>query len=166
MLFRTKRQFPTRYSPVRHSPCGAFDLHVLSTPPAFVLSQDQTLRFDTQIENTVINLRLTDTVTCLQITIYEGRLLRLRLRLHQLTISVSAWLRLLQTATCASLLYTSLVQEPLDFLAEFSAPLSAEAPVYTRLLRAAQGFFLGFCQFLWITHLSRMEWAFLSFFLG
>jgi hypothetical protein len=38
---------PTRYSPVRHSnvPEGtfAFDLHVLSTPPAFVLSQDQTL---------------------------------------------------------------------------------------------------------------------------
>jgi hypothetical protein len=34
------------YSPVRHSldPCGsrAFDLHVLGTPPAFILSQDQT----------------------------------------------------------------------------------------------------------------------------
>src|SRR5690606_25771170 len=39
---------PTCYSPVRHSstPEGAFpyDLHVLSTPPAFVLSQDQTLQ--------------------------------------------------------------------------------------------------------------------------
>jgi len=38
----------TCYSPVRHSVQGAstptsFDLHVLSTPPAFVLSQDQTL---------------------------------------------------------------------------------------------------------------------------
>ena len=43
----------TRYSPVRrfplsHSPEGSFksfslDLHVLGTPPAFVLSQDQTL---------------------------------------------------------------------------------------------------------------------------
>src|SRR5271165_636086 len=38
---------PTRYSPVRHCrscprPC---DLHVLSMPPAFALSQDQTLRF-------------------------------------------------------------------------------------------------------------------------
>ena len=33
-----------RYSPVRHSLCcqRAFDLHVLGTPPAFVLSQDQT----------------------------------------------------------------------------------------------------------------------------
>ena len=31
------------YSPLR---AFAFDLHVLSTPPAFVLSQDQTLQFD------------------------------------------------------------------------------------------------------------------------
>jgi hypothetical protein len=32
-------------SPLEHPPKGAFphDLHVLSTPPAFVLSQDQTL---------------------------------------------------------------------------------------------------------------------------
>ena len=47
-------RFPTRYSPVRHSVHGnlppkspfsiaSFDLHVLSTPPAFILSQDQTL---------------------------------------------------------------------------------------------------------------------------
>ena len=41
----------TRYSPVRHSTGNpkipfAFDLHVLSTPPAFVLSQDQTLQFN------------------------------------------------------------------------------------------------------------------------
>jgi hypothetical protein len=43
-LFRTTGQVPTRYSPVRHSPEGAFDLHVLGMPPAFVLSQDQTLR--------------------------------------------------------------------------------------------------------------------------
>ena len=34
------------YAPVRHSPCGAFDLHVLGLPPAFALSQDQTLMFD------------------------------------------------------------------------------------------------------------------------
>ena len=42
-----KGRLLTCYSPVRHSctPEGAlpFDLHVLSTPPAFVLSQDQTL---------------------------------------------------------------------------------------------------------------------------
>ena len=39
----------TCYSPVRHFPSSCpdftFDLHVLSTPPAFVLSQDQTLQF-------------------------------------------------------------------------------------------------------------------------
>ena len=48
-LSPTKGQVPTRYSPVRHSPAaetpGAFDLHVLGMPPAFVLSQDQTLKF-------------------------------------------------------------------------------------------------------------------------
>jgi hypothetical protein len=33
------------YSPVRHWYCYPFDLHVLGTPPAFVLSQDQTLKF-------------------------------------------------------------------------------------------------------------------------
>ena len=48
-------RLPTRYSPVRHwhmrLPAGAFrhicpfDLHVLGTPPAFILSQDQTLMF-------------------------------------------------------------------------------------------------------------------------
>ena len=48
-----KGRLLTRYSPVRHSVISyfirrirnqaSFDLHVLSTPPAFVLSQDQTL---------------------------------------------------------------------------------------------------------------------------
>ena len=44
-LSPTSGHIPTRYSPVRHSPCRACDLHVLSMPPAFTLSQDQTLRF-------------------------------------------------------------------------------------------------------------------------
>jgi hypothetical protein len=44
-LSPTSGHIPTRYSPVRHSPCRACDLHVLSIPPAFALSQDQTLRF-------------------------------------------------------------------------------------------------------------------------
>ena len=48
---RCRGRLLTRYSPVRHSTRSpkkpfAFDLHVLSTPPAFVLSQDQTLQFD------------------------------------------------------------------------------------------------------------------------
>ena len=46
---RPKGRLPTRYSPVRHfthpEEAFSFDLHVLSTPPAFVLSQDQTLQF-------------------------------------------------------------------------------------------------------------------------
>ena len=50
-MFRTTGQVPTRYSPVRHcAPTEAgtpFDLHVLGMPPAFVLSQDQTLRLKT-----------------------------------------------------------------------------------------------------------------------
>ena len=40
----------TRYSPVRHSlnpeRLSSFDLHVLSMPPAFILSQNQTLKFN------------------------------------------------------------------------------------------------------------------------
>ena len=46
-LSHTAGQVPTRYSPVRHSMAEtmAFDLHVLGMPPAFVLSQDQTLMF-------------------------------------------------------------------------------------------------------------------------
>src|SRR5699024_5882014 len=46
---RLMGRLPTCYSPVRHSIGGsklprlAFDLHVLGTPPAFILSQDQTL---------------------------------------------------------------------------------------------------------------------------
>src|SRR5699024_8708453 len=50
---RVKRSLLTCYSPVRHSStpsklgASAFDLHVLSTPPAFILSQDQTLHTKT-----------------------------------------------------------------------------------------------------------------------
>ena len=48
-LFLTLGHIPTRYSAVRRSPPSSkllalpLDLHVLGTPPAFVLSQDQTL---------------------------------------------------------------------------------------------------------------------------
>ena len=47
---KEKDRLLTCYSPVRHSHQGCkhpwipFDLHVLSTPPAFILSQDQTLQ--------------------------------------------------------------------------------------------------------------------------
>ena len=44
---------PTRYSPVRRStrgpkPTFALDLHVLGTPPALILSQDQTLQLNSR----------------------------------------------------------------------------------------------------------------------
>ena len=44
-LSPTRGYVPTCYSAVRHSECKhpACDLHALGTPPAFVLSQDQTL---------------------------------------------------------------------------------------------------------------------------
>ena len=39
------KKVPRYYSPVRHvTLTGTFDLHVLGTPPAFILSQDQTLQ--------------------------------------------------------------------------------------------------------------------------
>ena len=45
-----KGRLLTRYSPVRHSlkseDLSSFDLHVLSMPPAFILSQNQTLEFN------------------------------------------------------------------------------------------------------------------------
>ncbi len=51
---RPKGRLLTCYSPVRrftHPPKGAFslDLHVLGTPPAFVLSQDQTLQLTLRV---------------------------------------------------------------------------------------------------------------------
>ena len=48
-LFLTLGYIPTRYSAVRRSSASSkldplpLDLHVLGTPPAFILSQDQTL---------------------------------------------------------------------------------------------------------------------------
>ena len=54
-----KGRLPMHYSPVCHSTCPpkrafAFDLHVLGTPPAFTLSQDQTLQFDFIVFNLVL----------------------------------------------------------------------------------------------------------------
>jgi hypothetical protein len=50
---RVQGTLPTRYSPVRRfrpewlpTPVSTLDLHVLGAPPAFILSQDQTLRRD------------------------------------------------------------------------------------------------------------------------
>ena len=57
-----KGRLPTCYSPVRHyargKPRAPFDLHVLSTPPAFILSQDQTLMFKVISTRLCVSLRL------------------------------------------------------------------------------------------------------------
>ena len=37
-----------RYPGLSHLPKGSFDLHVLGMPPALVLSQDQTLKFESR----------------------------------------------------------------------------------------------------------------------
>ena len=40
---RPQGKLPMCYSPVCHADKSAFNLHALDTPPAFILSQDQTL---------------------------------------------------------------------------------------------------------------------------
>ena len=78
----------TRYSPVRHSvrgasspkkfrPSASFDLHVLGTPPAFILSQDQTL-----IKSVVLPVFPPSTLACVpnqgKVSRYPSGLLFLR----------------------------------------------------------------------------------------
>ena len=63
----------TRYSPVRRflvnqSPEGSFitvslDLHVLGTPPAFILSQDQTLKLNLRKSTSCDVILLVDVLT-------------------------------------------------------------------------------------------------------
>jgi hypothetical protein len=56
---RVRGRFLTCYSPVRRFPPPegglSLDLHVLGAPPAFVLSQDQTLRRDLKLNSTNAN---------------------------------------------------------------------------------------------------------------
>ena len=67
----TCRQIPTRYSPVRHSSASEdllpFDLHVLSIPPAFNLSQNQTLQFFSIFALTTVLLNSYSLKECLYI---------------------------------------------------------------------------------------------------
>src|SRR5690606_19373243 len=61
-LFLTLGHVPTRYSAVRRSPPSSkldalpLDLHVLGTPPAFILSQDQTLHKNVVFNTTRLNI--------------------------------------------------------------------------------------------------------------
>ena len=63
-------RLPTRYSPVRNSSkkskllSSAFYLHVLGTPPAFVLSQDQTLIKNLIIVRALTHFRLLTIHSC------------------------------------------------------------------------------------------------------
>ena len=49
-----------------------FDLHVLSTPPAFILSQDQTLRKDTSNPHSQIGIRRIGRVLLLTLLSYHS----------------------------------------------------------------------------------------------
>ena len=101
-----KGRFLTRYSPVRHCPLlkldessirrFSFDLHVLSTPPAFVLSQDQTLYKMVSTQsfllllvclNRSLNVKKFSRIVCVSLFSYQGLL---RLSLRQLVYFISS----------------------------------------------------------------------------
>ena len=71
---RLEGRLPTCYSPVRRctrgvAPTFPHDLHVLGTPPAFVLSQDQTLQLKDHASEHCSERRLltTESVTSLEL---------------------------------------------------------------------------------------------------
>ena len=51
---RDTHPFATKVTGASSGP--SFDLHVLGMPPAFVLSQDQTLKFDFLLARTIVEL--------------------------------------------------------------------------------------------------------------
>jgi len=57
---------------------GSFDLHALSTPPAFILSQDQTLKKNN--ESQTDNLLSSNTMTCVKWRRMKSCLPRIKLR--------------------------------------------------------------------------------------
>ena len=69
-------RFPTRYSPVCHAPCGTSDLHVLGTPPAFILSQDQTLMFNLYAHPPSLDRGWLFTIVCLADSVSRLRQLK------------------------------------------------------------------------------------------
>ena len=76
-----KGRLPTRYSPVRRFPLLAstevsacsfsLDLHVLSTPPAFILSQDQTLNLYIKTEVLIPWLKISHDVFSFEIIVLK-----------------------------------------------------------------------------------------------
>jgi hypothetical protein len=78
----------TRYSPVCHSYCYAFDLHVLGTPPALILSQDQTLhKFLMELLKALL---IADMEAFNRIATDEGFLTRLRIGLARLDLTIGS----------------------------------------------------------------------------
>ena len=77
-------RLPTRYSPVRNSSkkskllSSAFYLHVLGTPPAFVLSQDQTLIKTLIIVRALTHYRRLTIYSC-KLTGYNSSIITLHL---------------------------------------------------------------------------------------
>ena len=77
-------RLPTRYSPVRNSSArckhqaSAFYLHVLGTPPAFVLSQDQTLINTLIIVRALTHYRRLTIYSC-KLTGYNSSIITLHL---------------------------------------------------------------------------------------
>ncbi|CAD0153821.1 protein of unknown function [Streptococcus thermophilus] len=77
-------RLPTRYSPVRNSSkkskllSSAFYLHVLGTPPAFVLSQDQTLINTLIIVRALTHYRRLTIYSC-KLTGYNSSIITLHL---------------------------------------------------------------------------------------
>ena len=77
-------RLPTRYSPVRNSSArckhqaSAFYLHVLGTPPAFILSQDQTLINTLIIVRALTHYRRLTIYSC-KLTGYNSSIITLHL---------------------------------------------------------------------------------------
>ena len=65
LLTRPPLEYPT-FQPKPSARISPLDLHVLSTPPAFVLSQDQTLMFNPLSSFPVSSLRLAKALNLLQ----------------------------------------------------------------------------------------------------
>jgi len=120
-LFRTKGYVPTCYSPVCHSPCGAFDLHVLGLPPAFALSQDQTVSVEEKISNQSLTKIHVDGSVSLQrlATLHQYCFILRRLALTDLSeshffLALSRWEKFARTSPSALLFsfHIQIVKQP------------------------------------------------------
>ena len=155
VLASVSRRYPvhrgrllTRYSPVRHwsgaEAPSPFDLNVLCTPPAFILSQDQTLECLYYILHS-------------QVTIFLSELFYLSFfyfleYIYSLTRSVFSHLLML----CTSL-----------FVVQFSMTVcrpSGQLDYYTTINSDLSTLFFNFFSFLWFLLFFDKWWPRLSYF--